>query len=58
MKKLTAVFLVLLLPVATANAMCGIPPIPPIPPIGTSHCEPVCECDATGSECHYTFHCY
>lgn len=57
MKKLMAVFLISLLPVA-ANAMCGIPPIPPIPPIGTSQCVPVCVCDASGSECHYTFNCY
>jgi hypothetical protein len=42
---------------SVAAANCGIPPIPPIPPIGTSSCEPVCECDARGQNCHFVFQC-
>lgn len=54
---LMIVAIVLWLVWTVSHANCGIPPLPPIPPIGTSNCEPVCECDAAGRECHWVWQC-
>ena len=42
---------------ACAGGQCGVMPIKPIPPIGCTDMQPVCQCDATGRSCAWTWVC-